>query len=464
MATMGRQFRRVVAGVALVLAMGAARVAAQGGSKEIDPPGGGKIVYGQVQGQTTEAGAMGSILKSIHNSLGEKPQVGQLFQVRGSDSTSVFFNVKRKNVSSGQVSGLIIATKTGPNQVEAALVSDDASRFSKNLPGMMKTLFGQWHPFPPSGSGSGVRSGDQASSAPAVLHQQTLRDGSASVGLPDSWQMNPQSAMGTIFATGPNGEMASLGMMFLASDTNNPRVQQTMRTVQAGGLRNTVYARAFYYPYGGDMVRTFVDTLQHARQQAGQTPAKYNISSATPMQSGPRMRCSHLEGTVDFADGKGLRELNVLYCVGSPSPMGSWASLVSGINAPMAVAASERATLGAILSSFSVDQAKVAGEAAQLAAPSIAQTHAIGDMVTKRINATHAIEDEHNRQIEKYWDNNDKHSQEFENYQLGMSVISDSQNQAHATLWDQDAQLLVSSNPDRFQYVSAPDYWKGIDY
>ncbi len=58
----------------------------------------------------------------------------------------------------------------------------------------------------------------------------------------------------------------------------------------------------------------------------------------------------------------------------------------------------------------------------------------------------------------------DKRSQEFEDYQLGYTVISDTGNNAHGTFWNQDADALVKSNPDRFEYVNAPNYWKGIDY
>jgi hypothetical protein len=58
----------------------------------------------------------------------------------------------------------------------------------------------------------------------------------------------------------------------------------------------------------------------------------------------------------------------------------------------------------------------------------------------------------------------DRRSQEFENYQLGYSVISDNQNNAHGTFWNTDADALVKSDPNRFEYVNAPNYWKGIDY
>lgn len=455
-----RRFVAAVLGILIAAVGGAAQAAAQGGLKTINPAQGGRIVYGQVDGQNSEAGAMGAVLKSVHSSLGDKPEVGKLFQVRGTDSTAVFFSAKRRNGDGGQVAGLIIATRTGPNSVEAALVSDDAARFPKTLGPMMKALFGVWHPAQAvSGSGSGP------SGAAAVLHQTVLPDRSASVSLPEGWQVSPQSGGGTIVATGPNGELATLGQMFLAQDTNNPRVQQTMRTLQNGGLRNTVYAKALYYPAGGDISRTFVAVLQNARQKSGAQPAKFNIASAAPTQSDdPRLRCANIDGAVDFSDGKGDREFMAIFCVGRPSPMGTWASTLTATSAPVGIASRERTTMASILESFNINQAVVQGEAAQYAAPAIAQIHAIGHAAAQQAQAAHAAEDAHNQAVYARWDNNDKHSQEFENYQLGMSVISDVGNNAHGTLWDQDAAALVQANPDRFQYVSAPDYWKGIDY
>jgi hypothetical protein len=454
MAHSNRRFS-IPAGILLFLFCAIA-AAAQAGLSTIDTPQGGKIVYGQVNGQTTEAGAMGAIFRSLHTSLGDRPQVGKLFQVHGTESIAAFFSVTRKIGGTGQIAGLLIATKTSSDRVEAALVTDDAARFPKTLSPMMKTLFNAWHPFPAGGSGGPT----------SQLHQTVLPDRSASVSLPEGWQVTPQSAMGTIFATGPHDEFASLGMMFLASDTNNPRVQQTMRTVQAGGLRNTVYANAFYYPYGGDARRTFVDVLHHNQQRNGQQPAKYNITSASPTQSpDQRLRCANIAGTLDILDGKGDREFMAVFCVGSPSPLtGAWASYITAVSVPVAIAPRERATMGAILSSFNVNQAVVQGQAAQIAAPAIAQIHAIGEAARRQADNAHQMEDIHNSSVYQHWDSNDRRSQEFENYQLGYSVIADTGNNAHGTFWNEDADALVKSNPDRFEYVNAPNYWKGIDY
>ncbi|SPF41341.1 exported hypothetical protein [Candidatus Sulfopaludibacter sp. SbA4] len=435
-------------------------VAAPGGLKTINPPEGGQIVYGQVEGQTTEAGAMGAVLRSLHNQLGERPQVGKLFQVRGTQSVAAFFSVSRRTQGGGQIAGLIIATKATSDRVEAALISDDAARFPKTLNPMMKTLFGVWHPL------EAARSAGSESSSPAPLRQITLEDRSASVGLPDGWKIVPKmSMMGTIVATGPNDESAELGITFLASDTNNPTVQQTLQALRNGRLRNTAYATANYYPYGGDMSKAFVYFIQNVRRKAGLPQATYNFTSVTPVPGSSQERCVHMAGTVDTGDGKGPRELNAVYCTTPPTPAaGIWLSSAYATSAPVQVAARERATLAAILASFNVNMSVVNAQAAKIAAPAIEQIHAIGRAAAMQAAAAHERNDIQNSSVYQRWDNLDKRSQEFENYQLGFSVISDTEHTAHGTFWNEDADALVKQHPDRFEYVSAPNYWKGIDY
>jgi len=433
-------------------------VAAQG-LKTINPPQGGQIVYGQVVGETTEAGAMGSILRSLHNRLGDRPRVGRLFQAKGSQSVAAFFSVNRKDQNI-QVAGLLIVAKATTDHVEAALLTDEASRFPKTLGPMLKTLFGVWQPLAAAKVGA---SGPGAPAAP--LHQVILSDRSASVGLPDGWRLVPKMSMGgSLVALGPKEESAELGIAFLSADTNNPHVQQLMNTLRAGGLRNTVYANADYYPYGADMAQTWVHMMQVVRKKAGLPAATYNFTSVTPVVNTAQERCVHISGTADLGDGK-LRGLNCFYCTTPPSPRtGDWGSTAYSTMAPVAVFDQERATLNAILQSFRIDMNVVSREAAAIAAPVIAQIHAIGDAATARINAAHQMEDIHNSSVYQHWDSIDKRSQEFENYQLGYSVISNVEHTAHATLENEDADALVKQNPDRFEYVSAPDYWKGVDY
>jgi hypothetical protein len=428
------------------------------GLKTINPPQGGKIVYGQVEGQTTEAGAMGAVLRSLHNSLGERPQVGKLFQVRGTESVAAFFSVSRKTQGGGQVAGMIIVAKAATDHVEAALVSDDAARFPKTLGPMMKTLFGVWHPLavPHAGGASGPA---------APLRPVTLSDNSASLGLPDGWKLVPRmSAMGTAVAEGPHDEEAQLGLTFLAGDTNNPRVQQTMQAVRAGRLHGTVYEKGTYYPYGGDMGKAYVYLMQDLFRHLGGQPATYNLTTVSPVQAPPPQRCVHIAGTVK-AEGKETRELNGVYCAGPPTPVaGNWMSEAFVTVAPVSVAAGERATLGAILQSFKQNAGVIDAQAGKIAAPAIIEIHAIGQAAANQAAAAHQRNDIQNSSVYQHWDSMDKRSQEFENYQLGYTVIADTQNNAHGTFWNADADALVKSNPDRFEYVSAPNYWKGIDY
>jgi hypothetical protein len=435
----------------------------------IDPLGGGKIIYGQVAGQSTEAGAMGYILRNLHQNLGNKPQVGKLFTVRNTQSVAAFFSVTRHDQGQGkpplQIAGMIIATKVSTDHVEAALLSDEAARFPKTLPAMQKTLFAAWHPLQQAGGDSGTNSGSNSGSSapPAQLHTVTLPDNSAQVGLPAGWQVAAQmSGGGTILASGPNGAAAELGLAWLVGDTNNPITQRTIAQLRAGQLQNTLYSQMPYYPLGADPGKTLEYLINSMRRRGNLPPATYHFSSSIPVQT-PGARCAHLIGTTDSNDGKGPSEINALFCE-QPPASGSYLASATMTVVPAAYAARERATLGAIMASFQVNQAVVQQQANHIAAPVIAQIHAIGQAAAEQARASHEAFEIHNSSVYKHWDSMDKRSQEFENYQLGYSVISTTDHTAHGTFWDEDATALVQQHPDKFEYVNAPDYWKGIDY
>jgi hypothetical protein len=88
--------------VVMLLASFAIPAGAQTALKNIDNPSGGKIVYGLVDGASSEAGAMGIILSSLHGQYGDKPQVGKVFQVRDSNSVAVFFTLGRLEAQDGK--------------------------------------------------------------------------------------------------------------------------------------------------------------------------------------------------------------------------------------------------------------------------------------------------------------------------------------------------------------------------
>jgi hypothetical protein len=452
--------KRVSRDLAVVLLLAAARVNvanAQGALQTIENPKGGRIVYGEVDGQSTEAGAMGAVLRSLHNQYGDKPQVGKLFQVRGTNSVAVFFTMVNRNQGNMQLAGMIIASRTSGGHVEAALMTDEAARFGSTINPMMTKLFGVWRP-------NGTASASPSVGQLAALKLYTLPDRSASVSLPDGWNVLPSSGGGTIMAQGPDGSAVALGYPYLAADTNNPSVRQTMTMLQRGGLRNTSYARALYYPYGGDLGRTFEDLLQMARKNRGESPVTIKVSSEIPMEVSGAARCAHLHGQIDAEDGKGIREMNTVFCSSPPGPHGSYMNLAYHTAVPLQFADKERATMEAILASFNVNLAVVQSEANAIAAPAIAAIHEIGRRSAQQAAEAHAAEDAHNAAVEKRWDNNDKNSQAFSNYLLDQTVIQDNQLNAHGTVWNQTADAMVKNDPQRYEYVNTPNFWKGIDY
>ena len=441
-----------------VLALFASSAVGQTTLKTINNPKGGLIVYGQVDGQSTEAGAMGAVLKSLHDQYGDRPQVGKIFHVRGTDTVATFFTLVKHNQGNAQVAGLLIACKISADHVEAALLTDDAARFGTTVNQMLGTLFGLWPK-----RGAAPSGGGGAAAGVAALKPYSLPDHSASVSLPEGWNVSPSSGGGTILATGPAGEAVTLGYPFLAMNSNDPRVQKTMQFAQGAG-RNTSYARTLYYPYGGDLGKTLVDLNAMKRKMMGLSVPSIQIANEERVPSPPSERCAHLTGKVDAGDGKGPMEMNSVFCQGPLSPMGQFMNIAFHMAVPMALADKERPTMGAILASYTVNQQVVNAQASAIAAPAIARIHAIGQAAAQQAASAHAAQDAHNRSVEERWDSLDKQHQAFSNYLLDQTVILDTQNNGHGTLWNQTADLLVKSDPNRFEYVNTPNYWKGIDY
>jgi hypothetical protein len=425
----------------------------------ISNPAGGKIVYGQVDGATDDASAMSSVLRAIHNQCGDRPHVGRVFQVRGTQSVAVFFTVVNRSQGNTPVAGLIIAASAGSDRMDAALVTDKAARFGSTINPMLKTLFASWHSHSASPR-SGGQTRSRSQDAPA-LHRVVAQDGSASAMLPSGWAMNPVSRYGTIVAGGPNGERAVLGSALLAMDTNNPVVQRTEAFAQGAG-RYTSYARALYYPYGNDLADTFVTVWQRSRQNLGAGPADITVSNAVSLGGPEPPRCAHISGRIDPGDGR--RAFEAIFCSGGASRMGQYMNITSFVSVPEKDADRERAAADAVLYNFNVDMNVVQGQANRLAAPEIARINAIGRAAAQQAANAHAAEDRQAASVEQHWDSEDRNGQAFSNYLLDQTVIQDNTNNTHGTAWNSTADAMVSADPNRYQYVTTPNYWKGVDY
>jgi hypothetical protein len=418
-------------------------------------PQGGNIAFGPIGGVTTPAAAMSKVLRTLHNTCGEKPQVGKVFKVRGTDLDEVFFTVVNHQQGNKQVAGMLIATPTGPNRIEAALIYDDASRFGSTVNPMLTKLFSEWHP---GGTGQASGSASGAGSAPpAALHRVMASDNSATVGIPNGW--NFKGSQGTMMISGPNSEVVGLNYTRLAA---NP----SQRFGNAGGNGKIVF------PSNVDPVRGFPSLFQQFWRVNGGNP-DLRVANAQQVPGPNGQRCVHAVGHATLGGphvaDKDMPELEALLCTTAPGPMGNYMVTLSMSLIPPALADRERATVGAILSSFEVNQGVVAQQANAMAAPAIAQIHAIGQAATARYNATQAAND---AQHAGYWaqqDSNARNGQSFNNYLLDQTVIQDNNMDGngtvgHGTVWNSTADALVRANPNRYEIVDTPNFWQGVDY
>lgn len=446
---------------------------------------GGMIVYGLVDGATTPAMAMARILHNVQYNCGDKPQVGKVFRVRGSNSDAVFFTVTNHSGGNVPVAGMLIASQTGPGSVEAAMVSDAAARFGSNMNPLLSQLFGVWHP---GGTGQGGGSATGAAPAPGSgsglagrLHTVTAPDNSVSIGVPDGWAVDPSSGHGTIIAKGPQGEVVAFGMMRNAVDSSS-QWQQNFWRMGGRPIPGTIL-----YPYHGNLPRAFPDLVQAWRRAGGLGPAKLQIEKIEPMPpppGGPQgEECVKVNGQLD-PDGNGMRSWNEMMC--ATLPANEWRGytvLRHQSLFPNSVADRQKPTVQAMVPTLNINSNVMNQQNAELMrrkqeddAQIRAQTqqainniHAIGAQATARYNATQTAND---AQHAGYWarqDANARTNQGFHNYILDQTVVQDNNMYGngtigHGTLWNSEADALVKADPNRFEYVTVPNYWKGTDF
>jgi len=456
--------------LSFVLCACTAGAQAQNSLTTLEAPQGGLIVFGPVGGVTTQSAAMSRLLRSVHSDCGEKPLIGRPFQFKGTRAVGIFFTVTNRPQGNKHVAGLIVAVATGPDQVEAALLSDEASRFGKTVNPMLRQLLAAWHPGG-QGSGSLTESGGRSTLAsagrtgpPAQLQTIVLPDRSASVGVPAGWRVDPRSANGTIEISGPHGEFAFLDEARSAVDPSNP----ILRQLQQGGGGGGSYGR-IVCPYNVDLTQAYPEIMRQWRHLGGNDrPVKFQNMHAEPIPGQRGERCVHVTGIREVDGEGGAQEMNMVLCTTSPN-QGNYMVLIFQTLLPVALADQERATAGAVLASFQLNRAVINQQASAYAAPGLAAIHAIGERAAAQRDARNSAYD---AQHADYWaqqDTNARNSLAFSNLQLDQSIVQDNNpygngTMGHATLWNSTADALVQADPDRFSYVTTPNFIKGTDF
>ena len=455
----------------------------------IAAPQGGKIVYGAVSGATTQSAVLTSLLARVHNLCGEKPQIGRVFQFTGTNSVGVFFTVTDHPEGNIPLAGMVIARSTGPNQVDGAMIYDVAARFGTTVNPMLQQLSGVWQTggagaasgagvAPPAGgsvpaASSGASSPAGAASASSVpLHPVTAPDNSASLSVPDGWTVDPQSNHGAIIVRGPNGEQLGLEMNRGGIDPTNPFRAKNDAHGQLEGPGTVVYA------FRGDLTKEFVPVFQAWRQAGGQGPAKIQVDKIQEMPEPQGTHGVMASGQMD-PDGKGMQFFSDLMTVTDPTrDYGSYSVTLSHALLPLAIADKEKPMLNSIISTYKPNMQVVNAENGKLlqqkqqsdqqilaaAQARVNQIHQIGAQATARMNATEAANDAQHASWNAGQNANAQNNQGFSNYLLDQTVIQDNYLYTHETVWNRTADLLVKADPNRYEIVDTPNYWKGWDF
>jgi hypothetical protein len=434
---------------------------AQNSLRSIQNPDGSKIFFGPVEGATSPAEAMATILRNVHNTCGEKPQVGKVFRVKGTKSDAVFFTAVNHQMGNKLRAGMLIAAPTGPNEVEIGAVFDDAAHFGSTVNPLLKQLFDVWQP------GGGLPAGGGKPAPPLPMQQAWNQDRSASVAIPAGWKILGHGGTTSVFEPNYNA-ILTLNLCRTAANPsyNHPRSQGT-------GM-----AALLVFPSNVDLVRALPNLMQEFYRLNNQR-LDYRITQIEPMPGPPGQRCAHAIGHgVLFgmnqpqpnAQEKDYPEMEAIVCEGAPAPpMGNYGVSISTTQIDPRFANLYRATVAAVLQSYQVNMAVVTQEANAIAAPAIEAIHQIGRQATARYEAADRAND---AQHAGYWERQDinaRSNQGFHNYILDQTVIQDNNMYGngtigHGTVWNSTADALVKADPNRWEIVNTPNYWRGVDY
>jgi len=425
--------------------------------KTINNPGGGQIIYGPMETQSSVQVAMGFMLRQIHGHYGDRPQVGRLFQDRSGESLAAFFNLTARNSGGQRISGLVMVSVPRGGQARAAVITDDVSRFPKTVNPMLQRLNAEWNASPASSKAPAGGPGPSGAAEP--LHQVNFPDGSGSVGLPAGWQMTAAHG-GAFEAHGPNGERLVFGIYTPAMDPTNPQARYMLNTETQGG-RLPLPGMYVAVPYSMDPGEAYKSVAAQIAQKQRRQPPSINITKVTQVPSQGRASIYVIQADLDTHDGKGFVALTSEVVRVPPfDAQGNWSMTAYQASVPKPLVEKEGATIEAIFRSYNVNQGVVVGQIQQQIKLNTENTNA----ALARTRASQAAFDDKLAHDRAHQDMRDKSNQAFANILLDQTVVQDTEHNARGTISNDYADALVKANPNRFQYVPTQDYLKGIDY
>jgi hypothetical protein len=405
------------------------------GLQTINEPGGAQVVYGTIDNQHTAQSAMAFMLQQVHGHFADKPQVSNIFQIKGTTSYGAFFTLIAKNAGNTPIAGEVIVNMPAGGQPVAAILYDNAATFTKSQPVMLTALNTAWHAANPAAAT--VPAAASAPSAAAALHRVTAGDRSVYISLPDDWKLD-SVAGGSVSAEGTKGERVGLNLM-------------TQGIVNS---RSPIPGR-IAYPFGGDVFTAYSSIVNQSRANQRLPAATFNLTSSKALGGG----AVQVAFDLDLHDGFGARSATArLQEIGGAGP--TWALSFSNSSLPKTIAAAENATLMAVIQSASQDANVVKAEQGavmQGIAAAAARSQALAKSADAQREASAQAFDAH-------MDDIDSQSKAMQNYTLDRSQIQDNDSNGRATVSNGQADAMVQSDPTRYQVVPPSQFLKGVDY
>jgi hypothetical protein len=421
--------------------------AAEDSFKVIDAPGGGQVVYGPVQASSAQS-AMGVMLRNVHRHFGAVPTVGKVFQSRDGQTYGAFFTLTPE-ASHEPIAGLVIIAASagvgiGP---AAAVLYDNAARFAKTEPVLMRDLIEGWRQASAQRAATNAPAATTSSNVPSLTPTR-FPDGSGAVSLPAGWQITFASH-GSAKIVGPKGETVLLsntvGPIY---DPNDPRVQSRLR--YAAPNSRPLMCRA------ADALQTYQCVLRLNNPQAS-----LEVTQSRPLPpQGRAVQSVLIDANLDLHDGRGPLSCELGLSITAINALASRTLGINGTCAPQSSATLERPTLKAIYDSYSINGQVVAREFAR----DEDRSRAAGAAARNQAAAAHAAEDAQSASFQAHMDNIDRFSKSFQNYQLDQTELQDNNANTRGAVPNELADALVKSNPDRFQTVTTQNFLKGVDF
>lgn len=178
-----------------------------------------------------------------------------------------------------------------------------------------------------------------AGAAAAQLQPYTAPDQSASVGVPEGWNVT-KGAYGVIQMSGPNGEAISLGNEIVVKDG----------AFQPGQRANGVIEMSM--PNQATIQQKYAMLWQHAAEMVGGPNPNVVITSATPIPLGRIAQCGIFLGSM--TNPQGPQKFESRFCSLTPDTNGFYKLFWMHATIPANLAAQERATAEAVLSSYKI--------------------------------------------------------------------------------------------------------------